>query len=250
MNEFSLQNKKALITGPSKGLGQAIAVGLAKAGADIIGLDIGDMSQTQELVQGLGREFTGLYGDLGKTDQISGYAASALEVYGTVDILVNNAGVIYRAPAEEFPEEGYDFVMDINVKALFLLTRDISKQMKANRYGKIINICSIQSIQGAVDVSAYVASKHAVAGITRAFANELGGFGVNVNGIAPGFMITDNTEKLREQKDKVQAINDRIPMGRWGNPEDLAGPAVFLASDASAYVNGQLLVVDGGYLNN
>jgi len=177
-------------------------------------------------------------------------AGEALSVSGKVDILVNNAGVTLVEAAEEYSFKDFDATMNINVKSLFFLTREIGRSMIQRRYGKIINICSVQSMKGGNLVSAYAASKHAVAGITRAFANEWGKYGITVNGIAPGYMVTDNTKLLRTKTDLVKALTAQIPLGRWGSPEDLMGPVVFLASDASAYVNGHLLVVDGGYMNN
>ena len=243
------EGKKAVVTGAGKGLGQAMAVALARAGAKLIGVDIGDMTETSRIIEENGRTFTAVNADLSKTGQIPELAKKLEGIYGKVDILVNNAGVIYRSPAEEYPEDGFDFVMNLNVKALFLLTREIGGCMKQRGWGRIINVCSIQSMQGGNGVSAYAASKHAVAGITRAFANEWGKYGITVNGIAPGYMVTDNTDKLRAQKEKAAAITSRIPVGRWGQPSDLMGPVVFLASEEAAYVNGHLLVVDGGYMN-
>ena len=247
--ELMFEGKTAVVTGAGKGLGQAMSAALARAGADIIGVDIGDMTKTAEIIEKDGGSFTPVSADLSKTDEIPELAKKLEAVYGKVDILVNNAGVIYRSPAEEYPEDGFDFVMNLNVKALFLLSREIGGYMKTRRWGRIINVCSIQSMQGGNGVSAYAASKHAVAGITRAFANEWGKYGITVNGIAPGYIVTDNTDKLRAQKEKAEAITARIPAGRWGQPSDLMGPVVFLASDEAAYVNGHLLVVDGGYMN-
>jgi len=243
------EGKTAVVTGAGKGLGQAMAVALACEGANLIGVDIGDMAETSRTILECGGKFTAVTADLSKTDQIPALAEKMEDIYGQIDILVNNAGVIYRSPAEEYPEDGFDFVMNLNVKALFLLTREIGSRMKNRGWGRIINVCSIQSMQGGNGVSAYAASKHAVAGITRAFANEWGKYGVTVNGIAPGYMVTDNTDKLRAQKEKAASITNRIPVGRWGQPSDLMGPVVFLASDGAAYVNGHLLVVDGGYMN-
>ena len=247
---FSLNGKIAVVTGAGKGLGQAMALALAQAGADIISIDIIDTGETKEQVQKSGRAFVHISADLSKPDTMNAVAAQALSAFGTIDILVNNAGITCVEPAEEYSLSSYEATMDINVKSLFFLTQEIGRSMIQKRYGKIINVCSVQSIKGGNLVSAYVASKHAVAGITRAFANEWGQYGLNVNGIAPGFMVTDNTKLLRTKTDTVAALTALIPLGRWGNPEDLMGPVVFLASDASAYVNGHLLVVDGGYMNN
>ena len=247
---FSLAGKIAAVTGSTKWLGQAIATALAQAGADIIGIDRTEAAETAERVRQEGRQWYHVQADLSQPDTMGEVAARALAVSGRVDILVNNAGVTLVRPAGEYSEQDFDTTMNVNVKSLFLVTREIGRGMIERRYGKIINICSIQSIIAGNNVSAYVASKHAVAGITRAFANEWGRYGINVNGIAPGFMVTDNTKLLRENTGAVAAITARIPLGRWGKPADIMGPVVFLASDEAAFVNGHLLVVDGGYLNN
>ena len=247
---FSLDGKVAAITGTSKGLGRAMTMALAEAGTDIIGIGISDPHETAEKVRAAGRKFFPIPGDMAKPETMGGIAEKALSAFGRVDILVNNAGVTLVDSAEVYSPENYDLTMNVNVKSLFFLTQEIGRSMIEKRYGKIINVCSIQSIIGGNMVSAYVASKHAVAGITRSLANEWGKYGINVNGIAPGFMVTDNTKLLREKTDVVAALTAQIPLGRWGNPEDLMGPVVFLASDASAFVNGHLLVVDGGFINN
>lgn len=247
---FSLEGKIAAITGTSRGLGQAMTLALAEAGADIIGIGISDPAETEAKVKKMGRKFFPVQADMAKTDTMGAVAAEALSAFGKVDILVNNAGVTLVESAEDYRLKDFDLTMNINVKSLFFLTQEIGRGMIERRYGKIINVCSIQSIIGGSMVSAYVASKHAVAGLTRSLANEWGKYGINVNGIAPGFMITDNTKLLREKTDVVAALTAQIPLGRWGNPEDLMGPVVFLASDASAFVNGHLLVVDGGFINN
>lgn len=246
----ALEGKNAVVTGCGQGLGQAMTVALAEAGANIIGIDIKETPETQKLVEGLGRKFTSVLGDFSKPEGIQAIAQKAIAACGRVDILLNNAGVTPIAPASEYSPQAFDLVMNINVKSLFFLTQAIGNHMIENKYGKIINICSVQSMKGGNNVSGYVASKHAVAGITRSFANEWGKYGITVNGIAPGYMVTANTEKLRQQTEVVKALTAQIPAARWGQPEDLKGPVVFLASDASAYVNGHLLVVDGGYMNN
>jgi len=250
MELFSLKGRVALVTGPSKGLGYAMTEGLAKAGADIVGVGIDGMDKIESLVLGFGCRFYGITADLSKPESIAGIAQQGIKAFGQVDILLNNAGMIKRSAAEDFSDSDYDAVMDLNVKCLFKLTQAIGSHMLDRRYGKIIHVGSIQSLIGGSGVSAYVASKHAVAGITRTLANEWGDRGICVNAIAPGFMITDNTAKLRENTEKTKTITARIPLQRWGNPQDLQGPIVFLASDASQYVNGHILVVDGGYLNN
>ncbi len=176
-------------------------------------------------------------------------AEEAIAAFGKIDILVNNAGIIKLSPAQEHTMEDFDAVMELNLRSLFLLTRDIARQMIALGHGKIINTCSVQSFRGGSGDAAYVASKHAVHGLTRAWANEWGRYNIQVNGIAPGYMVTDNTATLRQNREAVAAITSQIPMGRWGRPEDLMGPVIFLASAASDYVNGHLLTADGGYLN-
>ncbi len=252
MNEiqslFDLSGRVVLITGISRGLGQAMAVGLAGAGADIIGISIQEPVETRRRVERYGSAFHYLQADLADVERIPELAQQALAIYGKVDVLVNNAGIIGLYPAEDYPLDDLDRVFDVNVRALFVLTREIGRSMLAKGYGRVIHVCSIQSLISGTNDSAYVASKHAVSGLVKAQAAEWGGRGVTVNGIAPGFMVTDNTAKLRQQTDAVAEINARIPLHRWGQPEDLMGPIIFLASDASRYVNGQLIVADGGYI--
>ncbi len=247
---FSLAGKTALITGVSRGLGQAMAIALAQAGADIVGAGLQGMGQTKGQIEALGRRCHEIKIDLMERDQALSLAREAVDAFGRVDILVNNAGIIRLSDAEDFSAQDFDEVMEVNLRSLFLLCREIGKQMISLGGGKIINICSVQSMKGGFQDSAYVASKHAVAGLTKALANEWGRHHIQVNGIAPGFMITDNTATLRTLKDKVKEIDAQIPAGRWGRPEDLMGPVVFLASSASDYVNGHLLVADGGYMNS
>lgn len=246
---FSLEGKVAAVTGVSRGLGQGMAVALAKAGADIIGIGLSGMGETRTMVEAEGRRVYEIKADLSRSETASVIAKEALAAFGKVDILVNNAGIIRLAAAENHTMEDFDAVMEVNLRSLFLLTRDIARQMIARGHGKIINICSVQSLKGGMGDAAYVASKHAVLGLTRAWANEWGKFNIQVNGIAPGYMVTDNTAKLRENKEAVDAITTQIPLGRWGKPKDLMGPAIFLASEASNFVNGHLLIVDGGYMN-
>lgn len=250
MKLFSLDGKIALVTGPSKGLGKAMAIGLAEAGANVVGIGIDDMKDVQYEIENLGKKFYGISADLSNIDLLDKVIQEAIQAFGKIDILLNNAGIIRRGLAEEQSKKDYDVVFDLNVKALYMLTQRVAKHMIKNQYGKIINIGSIQSLIGGTNVSPYVASKHAVGGFTKALANEWGSKGINVNAIAPGFMITDNTEQLRQDIEKTKNITERIPMKRWGNIEDLKGPVVFLASDESKYVNGHILVVDGGYINN
>ncbi len=250
LSDFDLTGKIAVVTGVSRGLGQAMAVALARAGADIVGVGYHGMGDTKARVEALGRRAFEIIWDLQDSDRAPELAKRCISTFGRVDILVNNAGIIRLGPAEDCPAGDFDAVMDVNLRALFLLTRDIAKQMIGLGRGKIINICSVQSCRGGFLDAAYVASKHAVHGLTRAWANEWGRYGVNVNAIAPGYMVTDNTANLRKDKAAVAAIDAQIPLGRWGRPEDLMGPVVFLASPASDYVNGHLLAVDGGYLNS
>lgn len=247
---FSLEGKVALVTGVSRGLGQAMARALAAAGADIVGVGLRGMGETKRQIEALERRCHEIFADLGERDRALAVSREAVAAFGRVDILVNNAGIIRIAPAEEASSRDFDDVMEVNLRSAFLLCREIGRQMIGLGGGKIINVCSVQSFKGGFDDASYVASKHALAGLTRALANEWGRHNIQVNGIAPGFMVTDNTAKLRTQADKVAEISAQIPAGRWGRPEDLMGPVVFLASAASDYVNGHLLVADGGYLNN
>jgi 2-deoxy-D-gluconate 3-dehydrogenase len=247
---FSLSGRIAVVTGAGKGLGLSMAEGLAEAGADIVAVTRREAPEAEARVRALGRQFRRVEGDLSRPETMKALAAGVLAAFGRVDILVNNAGITPVHSAEEYPPEDLDLVFDVNVKSLFRLTQGIGADMLRRGSGKIINICSIQSYLGGVSVSAYAASKHAVAGITRALANEWGPRGINVNGIAPGFMVTDNTALLRGQPGVTEALAAKVPLRRWGQGEDMKGPVVFLASDASRFVNGHLLVVDGGYINN
>ena len=249
-NLFSLEGKVALVTGASRGLGQGMALGLAAAGADIAGLDRQACSETCDLVRGLGRRFYDVTCDLsiaGPAD-MTGVVESVVAELGGLDILLNNAGIIRRAPIFEFSEADWDDVLQINLKAVFLLSQAAARHMAAQGGGKIINIASMLSFQGGILVPSYTAAKSGVAGITKALANELAAKNINVNAIAPGYMATDNTAPLRADAARNQSILDRIPAGRWGEPSDLQGTAVFLASAASDYVQGITLPVDGGWL--
>jgi 2-deoxy-D-gluconate 3-dehydrogenase len=247
---FSLSGRIAAVTGAGKGLGLSMAEGLAEAGADIAAITRQEAPEAEARVRALGRRFRRIQGDLSHPETMEALAAGALALFGRIDILVNNAGVTPVHNAEDYPPEDLDLVFDVNVKSLFRLTQAVGADMLRRGSGKIINICSIQSYLGGVSVSAYAASKHAVAGITRALANEWGPRGINVNGIAPGFMVTDNTALLRSQPGLTEALAAKVPLRRWGLGEDMKGPVVFLASDASRFVNGHLLVVDGGYIND
>ncbi len=249
LDKFNLTGKVAVITGASRGLGQAMAVGLAEAGADIVGVSTGDMSETKEKVEGLDRNFLSIRADLTSTKPVQGIIDKAVEAFGKVDILVNNAGIIRRADAIEFTEKDWDDVMDVNLKTLFFLSQAAAKQyIKQGSGGKIINVASMLSFQGGIRVSSYTASKSGVMGVTRLMANEWAKYSINVNAIAPGYMSTDNTAPLRADEKRNKEILGRIPAGKWGEPEELHGAAVFLASDAANYVNGYTIAVDGGWL--
>lgn len=245
---FSLAGQTALVTGASRGLGQAIAAALAEAGADIAGVGVSNQSQTKERVEAMGRRYLALAADLQAIAPIQGVVARTLDAFGRLDILVNNAGVIRRADAADFTEADWDAVIDTNLKSAFFLAQAAGRHMLAEGRGKIINIASMLSFQGGVRTASYTASKSGLAGITRLLANEWAGRGVNVNAIAPGYMATDNTAPLRADDKRNAAILERIPAGRWGMGEDLAGAAVFLASRASDYVHGAIIPVDGGWL--
>lgn len=256
MNAFSLQGKTALVTGCRRGIGRAITVGLAEAGADIIGVssNLEQDSQVEREVRGLGRTWTGFKVDLAsrpaRTQLVSALDSAALDV----DILVNNAGTILRQPAAEHGNDLWDAVIETNLTGPFELTRDLGARMlkrgtSATRGpGKVIFIASLLSFQGGINVPGYAASKGGIAQLTKAFANEWAGRGINVNAIAPGYIETDNTAALRDDADRRAAITARIPAGRWGVPEDFKGPAVFLASGASNYIHGTVLTVDGGWM--
>lgn len=250
LDSFKLNGKVALVTGASRGLGQAMALGLAEAGADVAGLDVLEMTDTRAQVEGLGRRYHSVAANLleATPDTLSEIVADIVDALGSVDILLNNAGIIRRAPIFDFSEAYWDDVMQINLKAVFLLSQAASRQMAAQGGGKIINIASMLSFQGGILVPSYTASKSAVAGITKALANELAEKNINVNAIAPGYMATDNTAPLRADENRNASILERIPAGRWGDPADLKGVAVFLASAASDYMQGSIVPVDGGWL--
>jgi 2-dehydro-3-deoxy-D-gluconate 5-dehydrogenase len=245
---FDLTGKVAMVTGSSTGLGQGMSLGLAAAGADLVLVDRVDSPETAKAITGMGRKATCLVGDLSSMEAIGKVAADAIAAYGKVDILVNNAGTIRRVPAIDFGEKDWDDVMDLNAKTVFFLSQAIARDMMKRKQGKIINIASLLSFSGGIIVPSYAASKGAVAQITKALANEWAQHGLNINAIAPGYMITNNTANLRKDADRTRSISERIPMGRWGTPEDLQGAAVFLASRASDYVNGHVLVIDGGWM--
>lgn len=249
LNKFDLNNKVALVTGCDTGLGQGMAVGLAQAGCDIVGVNIVDPLDTIEKITGLGRKFYNIKADLSNVNILDQIVADAIKHAGKIDILVNNAGIIRRQDSIEFSEKDWDDVMNLNIKSVFFLSQKVAKQMiKQGSGGKIINIASMLSFQGGVRVPSYTASKSAVMGLTRLLANEWAKYGINVNALAPGYMATNNTTALREDAERNAAILERIPAARWGEPADLMGPVVFLASPASDYINGYTIAVDGGWL--
>ncbi|WDS35218.1 2-dehydro-3-deoxy-D-gluconate 5-dehydrogenase KduD [Pseudoxanthomonas sp.] len=247
-NPFSLEGKVALVTGGNVGLGQGIAVALAQAGADIVSVARRPSDETGEQVRAAGRRFLSIEADLGSLAPIAGIVADTLKALGGLHVLVNNAGIIRRADAVDFSEDDWDAVMDVNLKSTFFLTQAVGRHFIAQGHGKVINVASMLSFQGGIRVPSYTASKSGLAGITKLLTNEWAGKGINVNAIAPGYMDTDNTALLRADAARNNAILERIPAGRWGNPDDLGGAAVFLASSASDYVNGAILPVDGGWL--
>lgn len=245
---FNLAGKTAVVTGCDTGLGQGMAIALAEAGANIIGASIvDDYAATKEAVEATGRTFSYYKVDISDREALYAFI-NKVKSENRVDILVNNAGIIMRKPAAEHPDEFWDKVISINLDAQFILGREFGKHMIENGGGKIIFTCSLLSFQGGINVPGYTASKSAVAGLVRAFGNEWGSKGVCVNGIAPGYIATNNTQALREDADRSKSILERIPVGRWGLPEDFKGPVVFLASKASDYVNGAILLVDGGWM--
>ncbi|NJO81590.1 MAG: 2-dehydro-3-deoxy-D-gluconate 5-dehydrogenase KduD [Blastochloris sp.] len=246
---FRLDGQVALVTGGDKGLGQGIAIALAQAGADVaIVSRSGDTAASLAAISAAGRRGLALRADLSNTAPIAELVAATCDQFGRIDILVNNAGIIRRAPADAFAWEDWRAILDVNLDAVWALCQAAAQPMLAQGRGKIINIASLLSFQGGIRVPAYTAAKHAVAGLTKALANEWAAQGVNVNAIAPGYMATDNTQALRDDPQRARQILERIPAGRWGKPTDLAGAAVFLASRASDYIHGHVLVVDGGWM--
>jgi 2-deoxy-D-gluconate 3-dehydrogenase len=249
LEDFSLSGKVAIVTGCSTGLGQGMSYGLAEAGADIVGIDYVDFPETQKVIERMGRRFLAIKADLSSLEPIEEIIQKSVETLGRLDILVNNAGLIRRADAIEFTEQDWDDVMNLNIKTLFFLSQAAARQfIKQGTRGKIINIASMLSFQGGIRVPSYTASKSGVMGVTRLMANEWATHKINVNAIAPGWFATNNTAPLRADPVRSTEILGRIPEGRWGTPDDLKGVAVFLASDASNYVNGYTIAVDGGWL--
>jgi 2-deoxy-D-gluconate 3-dehydrogenase len=250
-NTFDLTGKIALVTGCKRGIGMAMALGLAEAGADIIGVSANlelSGSQVSKAVEALGRKFKAYQADFSNRDSLYAFIKQLKADYPRIDILVNNAGTILRNPAAEHSDEFWDEVLEVNLSSQFILSREIGARMIAEGSGKIIFTASLLSFQGGINVPGYAASKSGIARLTMALANEWAGKGVNVNAIAPGYISTDNTTALREDKERSTSILGRIPAGRWGEPEDFKGPVVFLASDASNYVHGTILTVDGGWM--
>ncbi len=247
-NPFSLEGRVALVTGGNAGLGQGIALALAEAGADVASVARRDSEDTVAGVERLGRRALSIRADLGSIAPIEYVLDQATAALGPIDILVNNAGIIRRADAVDFTEADWDDVMNVNLKVVFFLTQAVVRRMMADgRGGKIINIASMLSFQGGIRVPSYTASKSGVAGLTKLMANEWARHGVNANAIAPGYFATDNTQALQDDPVRSKEILGRIPAGRWGQPADLGGAAVFLASRASDYVQGAILPVDGGW---
>lgn len=246
---FSLAGKRALVTGASRGLGRAMAEALAGAGADVVCASsrAGGAQQTIESVRRLGRDATEVVADLGDRDDVL-RLARAVDALGPIHVLVNNAGTIRRAPATEYSLADWDVVLRTNLDAAFILSQHFGRAMVERGAGKIVNVASLLAFSGGITVPAYTASKHAVAGLTKALANEWARHGVQVNAIAPGYFRTDNTQALQNDALRSEQIGARIPAGRWGEPSDLAGAVIFLASRASDYVNGHVLVVDGGWM--
>jgi 2-deoxy-D-gluconate 3-dehydrogenase len=249
LNKFNLQGKVAIVTGSSTGLGDAMARGLAEAGADIVGVYHRNIPQNKETIETLGRRFLGVQADLGTVSSIEDIVEQTVSVFGKVDILINNAGTIRRSPSIEFSEKDWDDVLNVNLKSVFFLSQAVAKQLIfQGNGGKIINIASMLSFQGGILVPSYTASKSGVMGLTRLLACEWATHGIHVNAIAPGYMATNNTKPIQADPVRNKQILERIPAGRWGKPEDLKGIAVFLASEASDYVNGYTFAVDGGWL--
>jgi 2-dehydro-3-deoxy-D-gluconate 5-dehydrogenase len=251
MNPFDLSGRVAVVTGAKRGIGFAIAEAFAAAGADVIGVSATldpESSAIGERVRELGRAFEGHRVDFADRDQVSGLATRLADRDRPVDILVNNAGTIRRAPAVEHPLAWFDEVLEVDLTSGFILAQTLGKRMLDAGRGRIVFTASLLSFQGGINVPGYAAAKSGVAGLVRALSNEWAGRGVTVNGIAPGYIATDNTEALREDRARSRAILDRIPAGRWGRAEDIAGTAVFLASDSADYVSGAIIPVDGGWL--
>jgi 2-dehydro-3-deoxy-D-gluconate 5-dehydrogenase len=251
LEQFALTGNVAIVTGASTGLGQGMAIGLAEAGADIIGVDYVEMPDTKAKIEALGKKFHGIVANLIAIHQdgLKALVEEAVSVFGKIDILVNNAGIIRREDSLHFSEKDWDDVMNINVKTVFFFSQAAANQfVKQGTGGKIINIASMLSYQGGIRVPSYTASKSGVKGITMLMANEWAKYNINCNAIAPGYMATNNTKALRDDEKRAGEILERIPAGRWGTPQDVAGACVFLAGKNSDYINGFTIAVDGGWL--
>ncbi len=249
LEQFKLDGKTALVTGSNKGIGKAIAIGLAEAGADIIAVSrSGKMEETSEAIKKIGRNFKSYACDFSERNDLHSFIKTVKEEHTKIDILINNAGTILRSPVTEHSDEYWDKVIEVNLNSQFFLSREIGKRMLEQGYGKIVFIASLLSFQGGITVPGYAASKGGIKTLIMALSNEWASKGINVNGIAPGYIATDNTEALRKNPERNKAILERIPAGRWGKPEDLVGAAVFLSSEASNYLNGSIITVDGGWM--
>ena len=248
-NPFDLSGRRAMVTGANTGIGQGIAVSLAEAGAEVIAVGRSSMAETEGMIAAAGGRMREIAADLGRPGEAAHMLERAWEEIGPIDILVNNAGIIRRADAVDFTEDDWDEVMDVNLKTVFMLCQALARKAFAEaRKARIVNIASMLSFQGGIRVASYTAAKSGVAGITRLLANEWAARGINVNAIAPGYIETNNTAALRADPERSADILKRIPAGAWGKPQDIGGTAVFLASDAAAYVHGAVLPVDGGWL--
>jgi len=249
LDKFSLNGKVAIVTGATKGLGQGMALALAQAGADIVGVGSSGSLETKDMVEKVGRKYIPVQANLLAIDSINAIIEAAVNEFGKIDILVNNAGLIRRQPAIEFSEKNWDEVLAINLKTVFFFCQAAAKQfIRQGTGGKIVNIASMLSFQGGINVASYTASKSGVMGITRLLANEWAKYNININAIAPGYFATELTSQLQADEARNKEILSRIPAGRWGVPEDLAGAVVFLSSAAASYINGYTLAVDGGWL--
>jgi 2-deoxy-D-gluconate 3-dehydrogenase len=251
MVNFRTDGKLALITGSSRGIGLAVATALAESGADIIGVSSkleASGSDLEKAVTAAGRKLYAYQCDLSSRESVYAFIEKVKADHPKIDILINNAGHIMRKPVAEHPDDYWDTIIDINLNAQFILTREIGKRMVEQGYGKIVFTCSLLSFQGGINVPGYAASKGAISSLLKAFANEWAKFGVTVNGVAPGYIATDNTAQLRADAERNAAILSRIPANRWGTPEDMAGAFVFLSSPASDYMNGTIVTVDGGWM--
>jgi 2-deoxy-D-gluconate 3-dehydrogenase len=249
LDQFNLKGRTAIVTGSNRGIGQKYALALAEAGADIIGVSYEeDFSETVKIIENAGSNIKTYISDFSNRNSLYEFIKNVKSDFPKIDILINNAGTILRKPISEHPDEYWDKVIEVNLSSQFILTREIGKEMAESGYGKIVFIASLLSFQGGIWVPGYSASKGGVKQLTMAFANEWASKGVTVNAIAPGYIATDNTKALREDPVRSKSILDRIPAGRWGTPEDLMGTVVFLSSDASNYLNGSVVTVDGGWM--